>query len=197
MASDILHPADEIPGGLWLGAVVSSSAVRGGVVGHHWPDSALRSPSWYLLLPGPLGLGLAGLAARVVERLGGGAVDSLLGVVVSLEVPDDYLSIGVCPNDAGEVSRMASCLALTDRLAAAVGLDLQPGEVAGWVQHGDGWLLMTPDGRKRFDSEPTDPAELGAIHVPALANIDPTDWLGALRACVAEVTRGRPECPHP
>ena len=178
MTDRLTHPASEVPGGLWDGAPVSDGH-REGIAMGTW-GTMLRENSaygtlyvadigegWDLRLDDPLGLGLAGLAASVAQRLKGYDLNAL----------DPWWDGIDARQDSRTLERLASYLALTDRLCAAVGLELEPGEVARWAHHEGEWALATT-------YRPVSRA-YGADTVPALADIDPSDWLGALRACVA------------
>jgi hypothetical protein len=113
-----------------------------------------------LILPGPLGLGLAGLAARVAERLGFVRITCPVALLDAVQRFDrtrwlNALVMEHCTYEGGIIRSwcglatawLASYLALTDRLCAAVGLELQPGEVARWERLIDGcWVLTASSG---------------------------------------------------
>lgn len=188
MGDPTTHPADEVPGGLWDGAPVrvtwegwSAGPARewdetaevgtwhdGGVTvsldsGTEWLDlrTSGAQTTVNLRLDDPLGLGLAGLAARVYRRLAPAAKDgprtlndavgrAMLSSLPRLWEPHQaHLCTALT-----RMTRIASYLALSDRLCALVGLELEPGEVAGW-EMGETldpedpicWELMTRTGR--------------------------------------------------
>lgn len=180
-------PAADVVGGLWDGALVFArdmgrcrawsgswySKAGGGINSDRGARHSLFDPSTLVLrLDDPLGLGLAGLAARVAERLPHGNDDALLDGCPGL-------GRGVGPFDSPEALVAASTyLARTDRLCAAVGLRLEPGEVAGWECHGDSWILSTRDGMHLFE-------EGGDIweHCKACDSSVPADAAGRFDVC--------------
>lgn len=196
--------ADLVVGGLWSGAYVCTEDGRymptdlnptwAGVFLGRLAGEALIS--WregeqpeaedapiFLRLDDPLGLGLAGLAARVGERIGCALhAHGSLAEVVDWWI--EWRADDACPVaaeiaqglhdgtiDYGEaLCAISSLLAMTDALCAAVGLELAPGEVATWERWGGGWAVRV-GGRVHAWSGP---------HVP-------DDWQAALAACLAEV----------
>jgi hypothetical protein len=194
-----LHPADEVPGGLWEGATVHVNCapgefvhIRSGIV-HGWHDTWFPPKAMSLILPGPLDLGLAGLAARVGRRHDGSTnTDPVFIAEALLEDRPDWME-GLWPKGMHDgalgwatqvLTTAASYFALTDRLCAAVGLELEPGEVARWgpLSPPGKWCLAV--GRVTAVGFGHG-AIYGVRQVDALADIAPDDHIAALRACVA------------
>ena len=185
---------DLVFGGLWERARVDCAPLLNCLwwkPGHIlWKGEVLPAEEHecWLHLDDPLGLGLAGLAARVAARCGH------LGRV---ELPDylpkfdlsawwyDWKDV-----DAAGLVATSTYLALTDRLCAAVGLGLGDGEVARWssfVYDGEArWSLRCRASEAHFMGRKS----LVGRNVPALADLGPDDWQEALEACLAEVARG-------
>ena len=147
--ADHLHPAIDIPGdGLWDGARIAHRDGDGVTVEDQRGCSSVLCVLYdedggarlalppterlSLRLDDPLGLGLAGLAARVAERMGwfvGASVES-----VSLALADQpWCSLEWEPGPA-RVREAATLLARLDRLAAAVDptYTVRPGVVPEW-----------------------------------------------------------------
>ena len=185
----------EVPGGLWSGALCAVDWDQGGFApgvwafgAYHFRRRTLRpdqvEAAW-LILTDKLGLGLAGLAARVAQRLG--APDNVVrGGASALvdwlwELYPEWLQYIPRPDPHGRtmgvecafVASIARYIALTDRLCAAVGLELAEGEVARWERLptdsiGPAWCLSTTHGHQLFRN--------AASH---------KTWLPALRAALA------------
>ena len=157
--ADHLHPAIDIPGGLWDGAPVRTS---GGWSSFVWLDGAASRVNLAgsydthpvadlsLRLDDPLGLGLAGLAARVAERCGWDGpqnlrllADRLCGQPWAPERWWDGRDGGWL--DYADVIREAATLtARLDRLAAAVWPEyrVEAGRVPEWRRLDDeAWIL--------------------------------------------------------
>lgn len=189
MGDSTTHPADEAGrpwrGATWVavrdvvdertGTLIAAAGELCDVVGNSrgyglylstdyadpYDIAGLNLSGFALVLDDPLGLGLAGLAARVAERCGD------LGTVA---LPDHLPQFDTSawwfnwPHvEAAALCRTASYLALTDRLCALVGLELEPGEVARieyTVSHG--WLIATDHDGERLlgvTSHADDPLE--------------------------------------
>jgi hypothetical protein len=121
-----------------------------------------------------------GRAALLICWEGG---DSYSGLIVDNGTVTDGKVVQTVVPATQVLTTAASYFALTDRLCAAVGLELEPGEVARWVRIIDGGAkLVTRSGAAWFTPhEPLGPQH----HVPALADIPADDPIAALRACVA------------
>lgn len=188
---DLTHPAEEVPGGLWPGAVLVAMrdvwddedglplamAGVGGVVlpdGMVWHD-AVEMPylpdTWAIVLDGPLSLGLAGLAARVAERLRMGQTTCPIKLVDSMSPKHGpygnrlgwlqrmaydaagYDGGAIEPLVRAEVCWLASYLTLSDRLCSAILRDPKPCEVGHfWRCPENGWVLHL--GRMGEDMNP-------------------------------------------
>jgi len=169
---------DEIPGGVWTGAQIITPDGRAAVESdeepglYYVPGLGLGRPrnigEFYLDLTDELGLGLAGLAARVAQRLG-----------LSDFIDDPYLAglaeylVTQCewyPEESGKdfapIVTAAQYLALTDRLCAAVGLERKGHEVALWDFHAGHAVYFLRTGRGSWRSAEDGP------------------WLPALRAAL-------------
>lgn len=167
--TDHLHPAIDIPGGLWRGAIVRVHSIEmtltvvsmaGGpyIEGRRGPWD-LADLSLDLHAPDGMGLGLAGLAARVAGRCGyewspADGIDDLAEMLADerwAPIPwrywyEDGLSAQV-------IREAATLLARLDRLAAAVdpAYTVRSGVVPQWSRlepvDGDpqyGWTLLVP-----------------------------------------------------
>jgi hypothetical protein len=152
--TETLHPADEVPGErgkLWGGAqlrwkdAVWSVLPCGLLMARRLLHVVEVEPvAGHLILPGPLGLGLAGLAARVAERVPG--LPAAPKYLASVLRQASWYHGPHHADDWSVIAWAASHLALTDRLCAAVGLERRPGEVAGWTEEGGIWELRTRAG---------------------------------------------------
>jgi hypothetical protein len=149
-------------------------------------------PGDRLRLPGPLDLGLAGLAARVAARLGW-TTGCLCVATVADGLTEQPWYAGPSGTDLEIIAWAASYLALTDRLCAAVGLPLEPGEVTEWERVVNGcWMLRTRAGcwyaNPNRDQERDMLANMALV--PALAGLPANAHLGTLRACDSEIGHG-------
>ncbi len=173
MADDILFDARLVVGGLWPSRVRHVSKKLDGTVVHYrgvdgwrisWDDGTTEDvprSQFRLRLPGPLGLGAAGLAVRIAERLGiewtGRGYRSLVQHLVYVW-GDTYLWARDITGGLTHIeclARISEYLAATDALCAAVGLELEAGEVADWqhapvAEDGDRWMLSTKSGEHYF-----------------------------------------------
>jgi len=162
---DHLHPAIDIPGGLWRGAIVEVRSIvmtltvvsmAGGgayIEGHRGPWD-LTDLSLDLHAPDGMGLGLAGLAARVAERIGAEPREALHTLVTDLAhqpwaLPhwcDAWLNDRLAEYDR-VIREAATLLARLDRLAAAVDptYTVRPGVVPTWERRQDAWVLTLGD----------------------------------------------------
>lgn len=157
---------DEIPGGVWERApLITPSGDRATATplspmvawvddGRSWATVAVE-PDWHVCLKDSLGLGLAGLTARIGERLGvefDGPSQLIHYTVVAAGRGGWWVRDFENGSDANRVGSIARYLALTDRLCAAADLALEPGEVARWEfappedHAGEPWLLETSAG---------------------------------------------------
>lgn len=199
MSDETLHPASEVPGGLWMGAACLESGENDAVVtlvgwGVHDYRVTLADGAFcgadaadiVLVLPGPLGLGLAALAARVAAR-SRCVPHHVMGLLDPGWAGFWPLAADVAEKTPGLIPPIASCLALTDRLCALVELELEPGEVARWEPwpEGHGWTLMASAGLWFFGPSQGD-HNTHHVDTKPLPQDDP---IAALRACVAEVDR--------
>lgn len=153
-----------------------------------------------LVLPGPLGLGAAGLAVRLLQRVGVPERDAMrsrahpqtVSIVLDRAGIDRSVldAVPVADEDRLEdwhwrhLARLSERFAMTDALCAAVGLKLEAGEVARWTHTKAGpvmgWTLQTAAGAFFFCDD-AGMAVLGC-HVPALATTS-DDAHASLRAC--------------
>lgn len=194
MSGETLLDARLVVGGLWAGAQYRSPQH-----GEHyltmWPSSGSPCPvlpeGYFLSLPGPLGLGAAGLAVRIQERLGGPptfspdqawyrAVNAGLPTWVHPETFDN----------TDLLARISEYLAATDALCAAVGLELEAGEVAKWRQDSGGaWVLTTSAGAYIFSPTGRCAADHDADVEPGVPALSTTgdDPRTSLLACWREV----------
>lgn len=187
--ADHLHPAIDIPGaGLWEGARIRHRNGWSGVVledcrgqehvgavlddgeGDTWLDEpAVARLS--LRLDDPLGLGLAGLAGRVAERIDAEPRETLHTLVMDLAhrpwaLPswrDAWLADRLAELDR-VIREAATLLARLDRLVAATwpedGIVLAPGTVPDWRRDGAEWVLTVgPVGCARYAVDVLDPIE--------------------------------------
>ncbi len=145
----------------------------------------------HLVLPGPLGLGAAGLADRCWKRLGfkrtchgiprvvGAALreDGLLAVdrASRVGVPRAVLDAVVVPEAEllfdwtwRHLKVVSEWIARLDAICKALGIELEPGEVPGWEYTlENGWVLTARSGRHVVE---------GANHTD-----DPLEALGVVR----------------
>lgn len=205
MTTSRTHPAAEVPGGvpqegtLLVGIVdrwdeeeglplvmkgVGGIMLSNGMVWHDAAEVPFRATDWAIRLDDPLGLGLAGLAARVMRRLPSGVAPDAALAVLDIGPMHDGRSRPFAWMTLEQKMALASYLALTDRLCAAVGLALEPGEVAAWERRGEVWVLSQPCGGALMRLE----CEAESRTWPSVSL--PDDPLTALRAAVAEVCDG-------
>lgn len=147
---DHLHPAIDIPGGLWRGAIVRVHSIgmtltvvsmAGGpyIEGRRGPWD-LADLSLDLHAPDGMGLGLAGLAARVAGRLGWDR--QLVSVLLPFAVWAPPRWADMAPDAV--LREAATLLARLDRLAAAVWPEyrVEAGRVPVWERvHPGVWVL--------------------------------------------------------
>lgn len=185
---------DEIPGGVWKRAPLitpdgnEATLVAGQEAIVVVPAPATANPAdydpdnyysweevaddWHIDLSDPLGL--TGLAGQVVRRLRLSLAVTPSPVIHGLAYLSSHLVARPWMPDpcTNAVINAAQHLALTDRLCAASGLKLEPGDVARWSrlahqedQRWNLWELHSSGGREQWE-------------------LDADDWLTALRSAV-------------
>ena len=151
-AEETLLDAGLVIGGLWDEAPIESYGVQ-----RTWDSlqEARRNLYWdiidgvdgvSLVLPGNLGLGAAGLAARIAERTGSDSPeygDKHIPVKGhDLPLYGKWRDVPVKP-----LALASEYLVATDALCASVGLKLEDGEVAEWKWLNGFWWLVTKTDR--------------------------------------------------
>lgn len=136
-----------------------------------WDDCVVVAPvdEVELRLDDPLGLGLAGLAARVHQRCGADDLPTEICRVIDLTPGCNH------PRHLGlhRTVEVSIYFALTDRVCKAEGLTLKPGEAATLEREAGGWCLRCSDpAGKVWLFPPTDSDDWQAV---LEAHLDVTD----------------------